>query len=303
MIPAWIGDASLILISLLVQGIPFLLLGAFLGSIISGGLPVADWLRRWPKHPLLSALSGASCAIFVPACDCAVIPLVRRMIRKGAPLSAGVAYLIAAPSLNPICLLSTWLAFRFGSPWHMVAWRAGGSLFLAVVTGIVASRFSPAGLLKADVLFRAGPDVESAPWMQIKPSAGAGERRFGGMVAAGLTDFLNVSTLYVLGATFSALLQVALPFGKLFAPHTALGIPAAMLLAFLFSLCSSADAFVVNAFGSLGLAGQLAFLWLGPVYNLRTLFLYRGIFHYRAIAGLGLVLVLTVGLMALAIRW
>jgi uncharacterized membrane protein YraQ (UPF0718 family) len=302
MTPAWIGDASLILISLLVQGIPFLLLGAFLGALVSGGMPITAWLRRWPRNPALSALAGAGCAIFIPACDCAVVPLVRRLIRKGAPLSAGIAYLVAAPVLNPICLLSTWLAFRLGSPWHIVALRAGGSLLLAMVAGIIASRFSPGTILKPEVLFRAGPDNENAPWMEITPSSGPFRQRTAAMVAAGLTDFLNVSALYVLGAMCSALLQTFLPLGKMFAPRTALGIPAAMLLAFLFSLCSSADAFVVNAFGSLGLAGQLAFMWLGPVYNLRILFLYPSIFQYRAMLGLGFVILLVVALMAFALR-
>jgi len=300
MITAWIGDASLVLISLLVQGIPFLLLGAFLGAVFGVWLPVTVWLRRWPRHAGLSAITGACCAIFVPACDCAVVPLVRRLIRKGAPLSAGIAYLIAAPSLNPICLVSTWLAFRAGSPWQMVGLRAGGTLLLAAATGIVASRFAPERILKAYILFRAGPEVETAPWMELKP-AGAVRQKLGSVIGAGLTDFLNVSTLYVLGATCSALLQTFLPLGKLFAPRTALGVPAAMLLAFLFSLCSSADAFVVNAFGSLGVGGQLAFMWLGPVYNLRILFLYRSLFQYRAIVGLGVFVVFLVGLMALVI--
>lgn len=299
--PAWFGDASLILVSLLVQGIPFLLLGAFAGGLVSGWIPLANLLRRWPRNAAISALGGAICALAVPACDCAVVPIVRRLIRKGAPLSASIAYLMAAPSLNPICLVSTWLAFRFGTPWHMVALRAGGSLLLAVMTGIIASRFSPATLLKAEVLFRATPDVDSMPWMQIKPSSGPAGRRAGGILAAGLTDFLNVSTLYVLGAVCSALIQTFLPLGKMFGPHATLGIPAAMLLAFLFSLCSSADAFVVNAFGSLGLAGQLAFLWLGPAYNLRILFLYRGLFHYGAIIALGLLTGAQVALMALVV--
>ena len=299
--PAWFGDASLILISLLVQGIPFLLLGAFAGGLVSGWMPLANLLRRWPRNAAVSAFCGAVCALVVPACDCAVVPIVRRLIRKGAPLSASIAYLMAAPSLNPICLISTWLAFRFGSPWHMVALRAGGSLLLAVMTGIIASRFSPATLLKADVLFRATPEVDTMPWMQIKPSSGPVAQRVGGIMAAGLTDFLNVSTLYVLGAMCSALLQTFLPLGKMFGSHTTLGIPAAMLLAFLFSLCSSADAFVVNAFGSLGLAGQLAFLWLGPAYNLRILFLYRSLFHYSAILALGLLTFVIVALMALAV--
>jgi uncharacterized protein len=297
--PDWLGDASLILVSLLVQGIPFLLLGAFAGGLVSGGMPLANGLRRWPRNAAISALGGAICALAVPACDCAVVPIVRRLIRKGAPLSASLAYLIAAPSLNPICLLSTWLAFRLGAPWHMVALRGGGSLLIAVLTGIIASRFSPATLLKADVLFRATPEVDSMPWMQLKPTARPGQRRVGTILAAGLTDFLNVSTLYVIGAMCSALLQVFLPLGKMFGAHTKVGIPAAMLLAFLFSLCSSADAFVVNAFGSLGVAGQLAFLWLGPAYNLRILFLYRSLFQYRAILALGLLIFVLVALMAL----
>lgn len=295
--PAWFGDASLILISLLIQGIPFLLLGALVGGFVTAWVPLTSLLRGWPKHPALSAFSGAFFALLLPACDCAVVPIVRRLVQKGVPLSAGIAYMLAAPTLNPICLISTYLAFRFGSPWHMLALRAGGSLLLAITMGMIASRFPPRFLLKGEILLSSAIEAESAPWMQLKSGAGIFQRRAATTLAVGLTDFLNVTTLYVLGALCSALLQTFLPLGKMLATHGALSIPMAMLLAFLLSLCSSADAFVVNAFAALGLAGQLAFLWLGPIYNLRVLFLYRNIFQYPAIFGLGLVTVLLIGCM------
>jgi len=295
--PAWIGDASIILLSLLVQGIPFLLLGALLGGFVAAWAPFTRLLRVWPRNPVLSALAGSFFAILIPACDCAVVPVVRRLVRKGIPLSAGIAYLMAAPVFNPVCIISTYLAFRFGSPWHMLLLREGGSLVLAVTMGVIASRMPSAVILRSKVLLTSATESEPAPWMEMAPNGGDLQRKWAPAFAASLVDFLNVSSLYVVGALCSALLQTFLPLGKMVALHSGFGIPAAMLLAFLLSQCSSADAFVVNGFGALGLTGQLAFLWLGPIYNLRVLFLYRNIFQYRAILLLGLATFLITGCM------
>jgi uncharacterized membrane protein YraQ (UPF0718 family) len=213
-------------------------------------------------------------------------------------LPAGVAYLLAAPTLNPLCLVSTFLAFRFASPWHMVGLRAAGAIVLAVSVGLLAARVPLSRLLKGEVLLQTGPAEGVAAWMDVAPKLRGQPRRWGVAFGLALTDFLNVSTLYVLGALLSALLQTLLPLGAILAAHKTLSIPAALLLAFLFSLCSSADAFVVVAFGALGLGGQMAFLWLGPIYSLRTVFVYRDLFQYRAILGLGLAIVLLIGLLA-----
>jgi uncharacterized membrane protein YraQ (UPF0718 family) len=286
--PAQWGDVCIILLSLLVQGIPFLLLGALLGGFVSAWTPFSTLLRHWPRNPLLAALMGAVSALFIPACDCAAVPVVRRLIRKGIPLSASIAYLFAAPVFNPICMISTFLAFRFGSPWQMLALREGGGLLLAVALGVLAARVPPAFLLKSSVLTSSASGPEPMPWMEIPRGNTAAPRQWAPILAAALVDFLNVSTLFVLGALVSGLLQTFLPLEKLAGFRSAgLQVPGAMFMAFLLSQCSAADAFVVNGFGALGLAGQLAFLWLGPIYNLRVLFLYRSIFQYRAILFLG----------------
>jgi uncharacterized membrane protein YraQ (UPF0718 family) len=297
--PAWFGDICLIFVSLLVQGVPFLLLGALVGGFITAFVPLAALVRGWPRHAILSALSGTVFAFVLPACDCAVVPVVRRLVQKGIPLSAGIAYLIAAPTLNPICLIATYLAYRFGSPWHMLFLRAGGSLLLAVSIALLASRFSPASLLKGEVLLGAGSDSGQENGMRVDPRSGPWRRRLALALGVTLTDFLSVSTLYVLGAICSALLQIFAPLGPGLTSHGALSVPAAMSLAFVLSLCSSADAFVVNAFAALGIQGQLAFLWLGPIFNLRTLFVYRNIFPLRAILGLGVVSVLLIWAMTM----
>jgi uncharacterized membrane protein YraQ (UPF0718 family) len=299
--PAWLGDASLVVISLLVQGIPFLLLGSLFGALVSIFTPWSVLLRSWPRHPVLSAVVGAVFGLFIPACDCAAVPVVRRLVKKGVPLSAAIAYLLAAPELNPICLLGTYFAYHSSSPWQMVALRAGGSFVVAVVVGVAASFISPSRILRAQVLMGAGGGNEAMPWMEVPPDVGILRRQAATILAASVSEFIDISALYVLGALCTAAVQTFLPLGKMVAANGAFGIPMSMTLAFLFSLCSAADAFVVNAFGILGLAGQLAFLWLGPVYNLRVLFLYRNILRIPAIIGLGLLLIVLIGGQAFAL--
>ena len=223
--PAWVGDTSLLFLSLLVQGLPFLLIGALLGAVVTALVPLQAVLGRWPRQPFLSAFCGACCGLVLPACDCAVVPLVRRLIQRSVPLSAGVSYLLAAPVLNPLCLISTYLAFRLQHPWQMVALRAGGSLLIAVIIGMFAGLLPRERLLRGEVLLHT--DAERTAWMRPR----AQRSRFATAVGVGVNDFLNVATLYAVGGLISALIQVFLPLGKWPHGYGAAAVPLAMLLA------------------------------------------------------------------------
>jgi len=64
-----------------------------------------------------------------------------------------------------------------------------------------------------------------------------------------------------------------------------------MILAFLLSLCSEADAFVAASFRStlMPVSAQLAFMVLGPMLDIKLLLMYVRVFHKRfiiALAGL-----------------
>ncbi|MEZ4584219.1 MAG: permease [Caldilineaceae bacterium] len=37
----------------------------------------------------------------LPVCECGVVPVARRLYEKGLPTSIGVAFLLAAPVINP----------------------------------------------------------------------------------------------------------------------------------------------------------------------------------------------------------
>src|SRR6185503_2966860 len=99
-----------------------------------------------PRQPLLASLLGGLLGLVFPVCECGVVPVCRRLVQKGAPLSLGVALLLAAPVVNPVVIASTWVAF--GGDLRMVAWRVGLTLLIAVTVGaLFALHPRPADLL------------------------------------------------------------------------------------------------------------------------------------------------------------
>jgi uncharacterized membrane protein YraQ (UPF0718 family) len=87
--------------------------------------------------------------LFFPVCECGVVPLTRRLFKKGLPLSVGVTFLLAAPVMNPIVIASTAAAFGIGP---MLFLRLGLSLLIAIITGLIfAAQKRPEKLLNATV--------------------------------------------------------------------------------------------------------------------------------------------------------
>ena len=96
---------------LLIEALPFLLLGVSIAGLARWLVPQSTWIKRLPRHPLLAPVVGALLGFALPACECGNVPVARRLLASGAPLGTGFGFLFAAPVLNPIVLASTWAAF------------------------------------------------------------------------------------------------------------------------------------------------------------------------------------------------
>jgi hypothetical protein len=125
-----------VFLGIFIEAVPYLLLGTLASGLVEMFLDRGQ-MNRWISHrPIPAAISGALMGLIFPVCECGVVPLTRRLFHKGLPLSAGIAFLLAAPVLNPIVILSTAAAFGWKA---MLFWRVGLSLVIAVVVGLVFS--------------------------------------------------------------------------------------------------------------------------------------------------------------------
>ena len=122
-VPSPSGDIFYAFLSILLEGAPFILLGALISGVIDAWLPAGAMDRLLPKRAFPAILVSGLLGIIFPVCECAIVPVIRRLVQKGLPLGCAMTYMLAAPIVNPIVALSTWTAFKGRDPLLMMAAR------------------------------------------------------------------------------------------------------------------------------------------------------------------------------------
>lgn len=287
MVPSAVADGAFLFLSLVVQGVPFLLLGAALSAMVNQWVPVERWLGWVPRHPGLAAVCGALAGFLIPTCECAAVPLVRRLVMRGLPASAALGYLFGSPGVNPVALVSTWIAYQGYGSWLVTGLRAGGGFFLAVGLAWLLTAKGSRFAVRGELLLPGARQGEMDGPIPAQPAVpGSGMARW---VLAMWNDFWVVLVYYTLGCLLAAGLQVG--WMADWELGEAWRIPGMMGLAIGMSLCSSADAFVATSFVGVPLAAQLAFLWTGPILDLKLAWMYRVVLTRRAILTLAVAVV------------
>ena len=293
------ANAWAIFQGLLLESLPFLLLGVAIAALARWLVPQAAWVRRLPRNPLLAPVVGALLGFALPACECGNVPVARRLLASGAPLGTGFGFLFAAPVLNPIVLASTWAAFP-DQPWLLVARPLGAFLIALALSGLLglmgeSALLAPALLeerrlsqpLSEVGLLERGSGVLGAPAAQLPPPAPESKLSLAEVLHHSSREFISLLVLLVLGCGLAAAIQAWLPRAWLLAVGSAptLSVLALMLLALVVSVCSSVDAFLALGFAAQVTPGALlAFLLLGPVVDLKLAGLFTVLLRPKAIA-------------------
>jgi hypothetical protein len=286
-------DVALSFFAIVLEGAPFLLLGAIVSGLVDVFLPaglIKDWLPRSKSQGVFAALGAG---VIFPLCECGAMPIVQRLIRKGVPPSVATTYMLAAPALNPLAMFGTYIAFRNQDPWLMVVLRFSFSFLVLVFIGLWLVRLRPDQILRAETLVgtgRPGPEQSANPGLTLSPRPGVslgGLQQFTGAV---IRDFTGVLLFLVIGAAVAALFSTGFnrnllaPIGQ----SVVLGPLAGILLAELLCLCSTTDAFIIAAFTPFSVPAKIAFLVAGPLIDLKLYWLYRSAFLPRFVHGLWL---------------
>lgn len=270
-----VATVTVVFASIAVEALPFVLLGALVSGTIAVVAPDALF-DRIAKMPLRRQVAGAmACGIALPVCECGSVPVARRLMLRGLHPSAAIAFMLAAPIVNPVVLGSTWVAYQGRAPLDMVLGRLLLGLTVAACAAVVLARH-----------VRPRPDAAGS----------AGHQHAGGVRAVlshAAADLVFMGRFVVAGALLAAVTQVAIPPAVLSSLGEApvLGPLAMMGLAVLLSLCSEADAFVAVSFVSFDPGAQLAFLVLGPVLDIKLVFLYTAAFRRTFVVWLAVVAV------------
>jgi uncharacterized membrane protein YraQ (UPF0718 family) len=304
------GDFAVAFLSVLLEGIPFLLLGSLISGLVDAFVSPEKLAQVLPKNRTAAVFVSGLLGLAFPMCECGSVVVIRRFLRKGLPVGCAVTYMLGAPIVSPIVALSTFAAFRGQNPAEMTLLRLGLGLVIAIFVGLLMDRLPAQSVLQSGVASpgtsptpraaRAGLSVGTTPAAagnSLPLSLGTKLLR---SIYSAATDFLDVAVFFVIGAGITAVLGTAVDRSLLepLAATPLLAIFAMMTAAVALALCSTTDAFIAaTSFPGFPMTAKLAFLVFGPMFDLKLYWLYGLLFKRKVVVLLGLGLFAGVGLL------
>jgi uncharacterized membrane protein YraQ (UPF0718 family) len=318
-------DFALAFLSILFEGAPFILLGTLISGFIDIYLPAGTMDRFLPKNRNLAVVVAGLLGAVFPVCECAVVPVIRRLVKKGLPVSCALTYMLAAPIVNPITALSTWKAFQGQNAAMMTSSRMMLGFLIAVIVGLIVSRMPITAVLRKRIVDSLHEPEKTTAQKDQKDCghdhdhdhhhdgccghdhhhAPAADNRLVAAFRSAMKDFVDVGVYFSIGVSITALFNTGIAPGAVWLDGLAgstVGAPAAMmLLAFVLSLCSTSDAFIAATLDKFSWGAKLAFLTFGPMMDVKLLFLYQTVLRKRFIILLAFGLFFAIG--GISIFW
>jgi hypothetical protein len=255
-VAAWLT----VFVSIGLQSLPFLVLGVVLSAAIAVLVP-AHALARWlPRNPAAAVPVAGLSGMVLPGCECASVPIAGSLVQRGIKPAIALTFLLAAPAINPVVLVST--AVAFNGRLDVVAARFTASLLTAVVVGWIWLRLGRDSLIK----------------MPARHTAGTS--KLAGFVSEARHDLLHAGGFLVVGAAVAATVNVAVPRAWLdsLAGNLLVSIAVLALFAVIVAICSEADAFVAASLTQFPLTARLAFMVVGPAMDVKLFSMQVGTF-------------------------
>ncbi len=294
-LPNRVQDLLTLSISVIIESLPFVILGIVLSILVQVWVPDRWIMRILPRNAFLRRAMISFLGIFLPVCECGNVPLARGLIVKGFTVSESMTFLLAAPIVNPITILTTGQAFGFDS-WIFAA-RLVGGFVIANVIGWLFSKHPDQDSLLTD-RFAAEcrlPDPHEHDQTRWQKSVELFTRESGVIMPA----------LFI-GSLIAGLVQVAVPRSLLLSlgSNPLWSILAMMALAFVISVCSNVDSFFILPFASTFMPGSIAvFLVFGPIIDIKMLALMRTTFRAKVLVQLTVIVGLLSALIGLVVNY
>ena len=274
-------------VSIVLEALPFVLIGTLIGGFIEVFVSKERISGLLPEGRGVTILIAAGLGAFFPVCECAIVPVVRRLLNKGVPLGAAVAFLLGGPIVNPVVAASTAVAYSF--QWTVVIDRMLLGYIAAAAVGTLMDLLFRDQALRKEGRF---PDACCGKPHEFRESiipleaSAAFPVRFSRALRHAADDFADIARYLIIRAFFAGLVKMMVfrPALAVIANSHVGSILFMMILAILMNLCSEADAFVAASFRplSISISAQMAFMVLGPMLDIKLLLMYRTLFRKKA---------------------
>ncbi len=285
-LPTRVQDGLTLSISVLIESMPFVVLGVLLSIVVQVWVPpgaIERWMprRAWARRMVLSLLG-----MLVPVCECGNVPFARGLMMRGFTVPETLTFLIAAPIVNPIVIITTHQAFGFDDG-ILIARLLGGFAVANLIGWLYSRHPDPDALLteRFAASCAVALDADSAP------TSGRGQLSLAQLII----ELRAVMPALVIGSALAGAVQVLVPRDALLAigSNPALSIVAMIALAMIVSICSNVDSFFALSFAATFTPGSIvAFLLVGPLVDVKMLALLRTTFRSKVLVGLVVIVVL-----------
>ena len=315
---AFFSTIHTVFTGIVLQAVPFMLLGALLSSALYTFVPDRLLIKIFPKKYGIGFLTALFAGAFFPVCECAAVPLMRSLIKKGVAMPIAVTFMLASPIVNPISIVST--LYAFPQQPSVAFYRLSFGLLIAFAIGLLLLFYPEEKYLKEDfdrepsvqphtfggvdtafrlATGRSAQNSRSEPqsdnfgsitaeskvqWLQVKVYA---------LLMHTCSEFFTTGPFLILGAFITALIRAAVPqeLFSITSGSAAGSLLVMMLFAFVFSACSTSDAFIARSFLNRFPSGSiLGFLVYGPMMDIKNLFMLLSLFKKRFVIELTLII-------------
>ena len=290
-------EASLYFIAVILEASGFMLIGCLVGSLIEEFLPDNTIPRLIGNRPIVGILVAGLIGLIFPVCECAIVPVMRKLIKKGTPPAIAITFMLAVPIVNPVVGLSTYIAFS--NNLEIAGIRLVSGYILAVLIGMITllafRRNLNSQIIKSeDHIHNHGNKHCSHCSTEI---VNGSDSRLKRLIEHTWTEFTEIAGFLFIGAAISAIFRSSIPIAILGELKNIPGLSTVFMMAaaFILNLCSEADAFIASSFTSLFSPGPLlAFMLIGPMLDIKLLIMYRSVFKPKLIIWLSVIIIVFV---------
>jgi uncharacterized membrane protein YraQ (UPF0718 family) len=284
-----IQSVSTYFLSILMQALPFLLLGAFVSAALQILIPSGWLMKRFEEQNYSSFLFAAIAGFFLPICDCGLVPIVSGLLKKETPLPQTITFWLTSAAVNPIVFLSVLYAFP-DKPWLAVL-KAAAGISVGILVGLILKlvNIKTRDVIHTNLSLRVGSTI-------LESNGEGMTGKLSTIFAGAKIEFFRVSKYVILGAMVSSLMQTVMPpaLKTYIGGSTIVQVLIMIVFAMFMSTCSTSNAFIGRSFTrNFALIPVLSFIVLGPMLDFKNMIMLSEVLKKGFLIKLGALVIAT----------